>query len=782
MRNALWVGVLFALVVGSPALAAELVLDYPESSIHGDRVELTLTSDVPLEEATVNVQFGGVELPYRMTAVDPYTYSVRLVPLVPKPGPFHFYVTAVTDQGKTVTLPAGAPHATIEIAILEDTIAPDFVYLNPDQAIVAGQRAALAFLVPAAFGKVNPATVEVLIDGLPAEEVLAEPDLIFAWYTFQRPGQYTIEVRGADLWGNVGTRTFAVLVTQPRAIDTRFTLRTDASAVFGQSPMELATRLDGFVRAGSLTVNGYFSQPLSGINPVQRYSLQAEWNPAFPVRLKGSLGAFSARGTSLVVNTGIEQGFGVEGELWALSGGYHTGIISRASGTAAEIISGSGKYERNMASLSSRVALGKVFDVGISGAIVSDKYLEFCTPDADGCTLPKKARANAAAGVEAGLNLFGLSWVTEAAVSLDMPRIQRAVPYSGGSIILGSDDAEETTRVTPSDLFSEEVYARFPIPQFTLTELMDTANPAVLPGVAFRSRATLPRIFGASVQAEYAFADSGFDSLVAPGPSGEEKLSARITFGGGRSWQVTLRASDSREVKTNLLLDALLEMAADALDTETSDSGGGGPRPLERTQEVSIAVRIPTSRMTIRPSIAYEVNGEQFFSTSDSLWSKGPGRPISADERISHKAKYGVRFENIQVQGIRVGAGLTLTNGAAYEGGKVKEPVSGSSVDLEAQRGAYYARVALDYDPLADQRNNRLRVSWSASSLSVGLGWEQLISAGEQTESRVELGVSTYHSVGVNAFLGAGLNYAIIDTGGEKKPVGSVFVYHQMSF
>lgn len=783
MRNRLWVGVLLLLLAfGAPAAAAGLVLDYPESSVLGDRVTFTLTSDVTLREATVRLLVGAAELPYRMSAVDANTFRVRFVPLASSPGPVRFYVTAVTESGEAMRLPEGAPGAaSFEILILEDKTPPDFVFLNADQTVVAGQRASLAFVVPAAYGTVDPETVEVLVDGQPAEQVEAQKDFILAHHTFERAGRYTVVIRGADTWGNEGVRTFTVQVSGPRLVDTRFTLRTDGSAVIGDSA-GVTSRLDGFARLGAISLNGHFTQALAGETPAQRYSLQAEWDPRGPFRLKGSLGSFAIQGTNLVVSTSFDQGLGVELDLPGLGIAYGTGVMNRATGTEAEIAAGSARYERNMTSVALRTGLGRLFTIGMNGVVVSDRYLGLCTLDADGCALPRRARTNLALGLETGLNLLGASVTGEVAASLDMPRITRAVPYTGGPLVIGEAGAEANTKITPSDFFPKERYERFSIPQFDIAELLDTANPAIVPGIALRTRLALPRILGVTSQVQYVLADSGFESLAAPGPSGEESLSLRLSANVGRRWQLTVRAEDSREVRANFLLGVLLEYASNWLDEEADDTDSTAT-PHERTQRVSANLRVPVGRLTLRPSVTHEIKGTQPYALGDTLWKNAPGVPLKAAERTSHKTTLGVRLEGLQVRGWRIGTGVSLTSAAGYAGGKAQKPELGNSLELDAQRGAYHARAAVEDDPLTDQRTNRLRFSWNGTTLSASVGWEQLYTSDKLTESKIDLGVSGYFPLGINSVLGAGVNFAIIDQpGGDSTQSGNIYAYHQISF
>ena len=770
-----------------PALAAELSVEYPPNALLGEWIQLQVNSDVPLLHASAVVALDGAASPIGMFRVDERTFRVAFIPEADEPALLSFYVVAITEAGEVLTHPTGAPEESLQVALLRDTVAPDFVLARVPERIAVNQPAVFVFRVPQSLGSVDPGTVEVRIDGEPAGSVSATPNMVMVEHVFTSAGRHVIEVRGADRWGNEGARAFHVTVRGPSLLQTGLSVRTDASASFGaaQHSPAISTRLDASLRAGNfLSLGGHASYPLLGGPGGLRYGLQGELNLLRVVRLRGSLGEFAAKGADLVLDTKVQNGFGLELDVWPLKSGFYSGVVREGSGKNGEEeepASGQ-RYERNM--LGGRLGLGSLITLG--GALVSDRYLDFCTIDANGCALPARARSNAVLGADLNLGLLGFRLASSLAASVNLPRVTRAVPYSGGPVILGADEISDSTWVTPSEFISKRIYEKFPIPQFTLTELVDTANPAVVPGVAYRGKLTLPELFGVRVEGEYKFADSGFDSLVAPGPKGVEAISAKASLGLGRWLRLSVEGEDRRKVEKNLLLDTIIALAGEMLEPGGGSggrSGGGSAELLERTQEISANLALYLPRLTLRPQVAYEITGLEEFGPNEFLLAKSPGSPIPRDRRTSEEARVGGRIENLRLGSVRLGAGLFLKTGIAYVDGVAQAPVTGSAVELESQIGPLRFGFEVDREPLENQVTQRVGAAWNGEIVSVGAEYGQLLTGGALAERRMDFNLSAHYPLGERAVVGGGANLSLVSKSGEgSAPSGGVFLYHQWSF
>lgn len=789
VRKVTIVAAFVVLLLSLPAGAVELSVEYPESALLGEWIELKVTSDEPLSQVSAVVTAGGTTSPVSLFQVDERTFRAAFVPAAAEPGVVTFHISALTAGGEVHTFPAEAPEASpLQIVLVEDTVAPDFIFLSAGDRIEANRLATLIFLVPDASGSVDPRSVEVWIDGEPALSVSVVYNTILAEHVFTSPGRHTVEVRGADRWGNAGSRTFEVSVRGRSLLQTRFSLRTDASLSTGSSqPLSLITRLDGYAQAGGLVLRGHAGLPLAGDPAARRYGLQAEFSFLRHLRFKGSLGEFTAGGPVLVVNTRVQDGLGIEAGVGPLSGAYYSGVVRQGSDDDDK----DPQYARNF--IGFRAGFGSLFALG--GALVSDSFLGSCSYDSDGCFLPvgAKARSNAVLGADFNLGLLGIRWSNSAAASVNFPRITRAVPYTGGPLVRGDEEVSESTHVTPRDFLSEDFYRKFPLPQFDLTELLDTTNPVIVPGVAYRTKLTFPRLFGVQLEGGYEFADAGFDSLVAPGPKGKEALSVKLTIGrGGRSPRLVVSAEDSRKVEKNLFLDALLALAAEAVNAEEGSSGPGsgsdddeGPvvDRLARTQEVSASLTVPLRSLTLRPSFSYEISGLEEFGPFETLWSKNPGKPIPRERREAEELRAGARVENVRLGPVRLGAGYFRTTAIGYVDGEAQSPVNGNTLELEAQYGAYRVEFALDEEPVEAKVSQHVGASWNGDFVSAGVGLDRRLSGSLLDEERLEFNLSAYLPLGVSAALGGGANYSLVaKSGGETKPVGSVYLYHQWSF
>lgn len=789
MRKLAVIGALLLAFVSAPAIAAELSVEYPQNAFLGEWVQVQVTSDEPLLHASAVVTLEGKTSPVGMFRVDERAFRVAFVPEAERPGLLSFYVVAITQSGEVLTHPAGAPEEPLLIALLRDTVAPDFVLARAPERITVNRPAAFVFRVPESAGTVEPGTVEVRVDGEPARSVSATPNMIMVEHVFTTTGRHVIEVRGEDRWGNAGSREFQVTVRGPSFLQTGLSLRTDASAGFGagqQSP-GVVTRLDASVRAGSLlSLSGHAAYPLLGGQGGLRYGLQGELNLLRIVRLQGNLGEFTAKGASLVLDTKVWNGLGFEADVWPVRSGIYTGVVRQGSGGAGEEAPAGGfRYERNV--LGARLGVGSLFTLG--GALVSDRYLDFCELDADGCALPAKARSNAVIGADLNLGLLGFRLANSLAASINMPRISRAVPYTGGPVVLAGEEIGEQTRVTPSEFLPAGLYHKFPIPQFTLAELIDTTNPAIVPGVAYQGKLTLPQLLGVRVEGTYKFADSGFDSLVAPGPKGVESLSAKASASLGRWLRITVEGEDRRKVEKNLLLDVLIALVGEMFEGEEggSESGDGSGADVtelvERTQKVSASLALSLGRLTLRPQVAYEITGVEEFGPRDLLFMKSPGAPIPEGRRKSHEARIGGRVENLRLGPARLTVGYFAKAGTAYVDGSPQDPVRGSASEVETQIGAVRFNFEVDQEPLENQRTQRVGAAWNGEVVSLGAELGQLYTSNVLAERRVELSLSAHYPLGGLGAVGGGANFALVSKAGEESaPSGSVYLYHQWSF
>jgi len=769
---------LLLMVVTSVAAAPQV--SYPSSLLEGADLQVSLEVDSDEEkvaEVLVYVAAGETYSSYTMSRAGDGRYSVTIPGSLLPAGDLSLYFEIVASDATSVTLPGEGASHPFSIHRMTDNEKPVIKLVSPRRKIYVRKQETFLFVVNDNSGNITPGSIQVLIDGRPAVFSYA-PGFIAVSPTFSLPGEHTVEITVTDIARNTTSECFRLKVVE-RLTTFGAGYRLDAGLSLNEGAAEPVARFSGdaTLQVGRLldldvSISLDKDDPLlAGTQgqPVNRFGLQAQLGSSDLFRLKLLAGDFPARMSSLTLNTASMRGYGLDASLLGFlqPQAYFGRVKSEVPGDT---------LERNILALRPAFGIGSLMDVGINAMLAGDRYYPAIDEGEPG------ARTNAVVGAGMNLDLFHMHFGMEAAASLDIQDIHKAVPYEGGYLLAGG----EGPFVDPEEIgIPASLYELFPIPELSLEQVM---GRKIVPGTAARIDLDLPVSCYANLNSSYTYTDSDFTSLGASTGSGNEKMEATLRLQPLPYLRMNLSHSDERVIEDNVLMQLVgQELLAELLEESDGpvDPQDSEPPTIQsvRTWRAGLSLDVDLKMLRLKPAWGYEAEGHDEFTTFlPDLWRKiGTGIPPDQIEQTS--TTWGLDVDDLAFDAWEFAGGYRLTS--VHE----RDPATdktGHEFWVDAYYGDYSAGYRFNADTAVAGADRTTEHQVVAGAYLGGWSFDAGITytAGGDTSSgvRTDLGAGYSTPIADGAVGGLSINYSLSSGQNPVSHSGSISAFIQGGF